>query len=1626
MAKKPGTLVIADRDNGTFKATAGDDTLISSGWSGDTLQGGAGDDLISVTGGTGHSLEGGAGNDTLSGSATSNAVFDGGGGTDVLTVDGGITDYVLTAQGPDWVLTPLGGTGSGGRLSGVETIVFGGDGFVLNLTHGNMAPYALPFVPSVGEDGPSLSGQLAATDLDGDPLTFALTSGPFPATGAFAMTAGGAVSYDPGLVWQALDDGETAQVAFGWSVTDGKAVTTQTGTITIIGANDAPIATGFASSWTDGALPPVGWGLSASDVEGDPLVYSLTSGPASARFALDASRFAVAADGSITFSPGAAFAALGVGETDMLTFAWTVSDGDLSVAASGALTITGINDAPLTTPFQASAGPGDDVSGWRLTATDIDGDGLAYALLSAPRSAGLTLLDFAIAPDGVISFDAAAAIALITPGSSETFTFTWQVDDGNGGVTAGTGGFVLSAPAPSTVQALNGTVRPHASLAAASLVDSGEHVVTAYEFRDTSAHWGSGYFTVNGVRQADGVGFTVAAADLDDVAFVGGEGRGGDGFAVRASNGTVWSAWDAATVTTRPALTGSEPRFTDGSWPSRGHPHIAVAADGGFAIASYSWGREADGNPSVQIRFYDAEGAPITRETNANTPMGGSQTEPRVCALAGGGWAVIWPSGVWPATVANSTLYVQIYDDAGQPVGANRLLVGGVTQSNGIMATPDGGFMVASIIGSEIRTLRCDSQGNLLETTVVGTAHQVSHGYQEIALVPLAEGGWVVAWGEYDASGLGVWTRRYDAAGVALGGPVQVNQSASGHQEELMVTALAGGGFVVGWTSFANGDGAPSTFARIYDDQGQAIGGEFALAQGISCYPLVAGTPDGGFTAMWSQPEANGWAYHMASYDATGTRLDAPERMTQARQYAATGGWLAAQPDGGLVAAWPTWNGGTIDLLYQVLSASGGTWFGTNGDDTLAGTADAETVLFGRGSGADRVSDSFAADGDVIRFAPDVAADQLWLSREGDDLVLAILGGTDRIAVQGWYASPDNRVEVIAGDGLVLDAGAIDTLVAASGDGYFVPPRLVDAIDGAIRPHAALAASSLVDEGDHVITAYEFRDTSAHWGSGYFTVNGVRQADGVGFTVAAADLDDVAFVGGEGRGDDGFAVRASNGTVWSAWDQGMVTTLAPPTTSEPRLLDTSWPSRTAPDIAVAANGDIAIARYSWYREDGNPSVQIGFYDAAGNPTSPELAVNAPMAGSQTEPRVCALEGGGWAVIWPSGVWPATVANSTLYVQIYDEAGQPVGANRALAGGTTQFSDVMATPDGGFMVAGIFGGAEIRTLRCDAQGNLLETTVVGSAHQVSHGYQEVGLVRLADGGHVVAWSDYDTSALGVYARRYDEAGDALGSAVQINQSTSGFQEAVTVAALAGGGFVIGWASYANDGAPSTFARIYDDQGAPLGDEFALAPGVTSCPLLAGTPDGGFTAMWNASAAGSWGAWMRDFDALGTPLGESRQMPQQAYPAWMGPIAGALAATPDGGLVATWATAGPDVFYQVFGGPGGTWFGTNGDDTLAGTADAETILFGRGSGADLVSDSFAADGDVIRFAPDVAADQLWLSRAGDDLVLAIQGETDRLTVQGWYASPDNRMDVLAADGLISVPNGLDHLGLAGSLA
>ncbi|MBL8808478.1 MAG: tandem-95 repeat protein, partial [Rhodospirillales bacterium] len=288
--------------------------------------------------------------------------------------------------------------GNGGTTTGTITV---------DVAAVNDGPTTTDGTASSAEDT-VVTGQIVASDVDGDTLSYAIAQDGGPQHGAVTINPDGSYSYTPAADFNGTD-------SFTYTVSDGNGGST-TGTITIdvAAVNDAPTTDGGTASGAEDT--PISGQLSASDAEGDPLSYALAQngGPAHGTVTLNL-------DGSYTYTPAANF-----NGTD--SFIYTVSDGKGGFATGTvSIDVAGSNDGPTASDGAASGAEDTAITG-QIAASDIDGDTLTYSVAQngAPSHGSVV-----IAADGSYTYTPSANF-------NGTDTFTYTVSDGNGGTATAT------------------------------------------------------------------------------------------------------------------------------------------------------------------------------------------------------------------------------------------------------------------------------------------------------------------------------------------------------------------------------------------------------------------------------------------------------------------------------------------------------------------------------------------------------------------------------------------------------------------------------------------------------------------------------------------------------------------------------------------------------------------------------------------------------------------------------------------------------------------------------------------------------------------------------------------------------------------------------------------------------------------------------------------------------------------------------------------------------------------------------------------------------------------------------------------------------------------------------------
>ncbi|HEX5092798.1 MAG TPA: Ig-like domain-containing protein, partial [Burkholderiales bacterium] len=345
-------------------------------------------------------------------------VYDGGAGTDTLQISVTTAELNLASVQADIAAFQafLERHGHGGKTFHFQAFDLDARGFEkLEIFLINTPPVAAGDSYTLDEDHVLLvagPGVLANdTDIDGDALTAALVD--LPTHGTVALNADGSFSYTP-------DENYFGADSFTYRANDGAADSgLATVSLVVNPVNDAPVAVDDSAQTDEDQPVIIGVLYNDRDVEGDPLVPLIETGPGHGSLTVNS-------DGTVTYTPDADF----FGED---SFTYRASDGTDPSEVPGVVTVTVIpvNDPPSATDDSYTTNEDTLLTGNVLdNDTDVDGDELSVAGAGTFTTArGATVV---LGADGSFSYDprGSAELQALAAGASVLDTFQYTVSDG--------------------------------------------------------------------------------------------------------------------------------------------------------------------------------------------------------------------------------------------------------------------------------------------------------------------------------------------------------------------------------------------------------------------------------------------------------------------------------------------------------------------------------------------------------------------------------------------------------------------------------------------------------------------------------------------------------------------------------------------------------------------------------------------------------------------------------------------------------------------------------------------------------------------------------------------------------------------------------------------------------------------------------------------------------------------------------------------------------------------------------------------------------------------------------------------------------------------------------------------
>lgn len=296
----------------------------------------------------------------------------------------------------------------------------------VTVTGVNDPPVAVEDEYELNEDGPVT---VSVLDNDSDPDdsdTLTVTAISSPPTGNVNINPDNTITYDPAGGFESLAVGETATVTLTYEISDDAGATaTSNVTFVVEGRNDSPDAIDDSRTVAQGT--PLVIDVLSNDVDPDSSDTLTVTGVTQPGRGL-----VLRNEGDVVFDPGSEFDYLDAGESETVTFDYTISDGNGGTdTATVTVTVTGVEDPTVTAPDSGVADENTpivvDVLG---NDTDLDSSDIPLTVTGVtqpPAGQG----SVAISNGGAdVTFTPGTDFDDLAAGESETVTFTYTTDTG--------------------------------------------------------------------------------------------------------------------------------------------------------------------------------------------------------------------------------------------------------------------------------------------------------------------------------------------------------------------------------------------------------------------------------------------------------------------------------------------------------------------------------------------------------------------------------------------------------------------------------------------------------------------------------------------------------------------------------------------------------------------------------------------------------------------------------------------------------------------------------------------------------------------------------------------------------------------------------------------------------------------------------------------------------------------------------------------------------------------------------------------------------------------------------------------------------------------------------------------
>ncbi len=779
------------------------------------------------------------------------------------------------------------------------------------------------------------------------------------------------------------------------------------------------------------------------------------------------------------------------------------------------------------------------------------------------------------------------------------------------------------------------------------------------------------------------------------------------------------------------------------------------------------------------------------------------------------------------------------------------------------------------------------------------------------------DGDFVITWASYaqeedgeEGTGYGIYARRYDSEGAALGKEFQVNVTTAGDQTTPSIAMAGDGYFVIAWTSDQNGTD-DDIVVREFNADGSPVAGVLEgeeivndTTEGHQRYPDVAMSLDGdSYVVTWTDTAADGsgtsvWA-EMSSAQAK-TYVDAvSHQIDNAHTYTITveDSFTIADLNVQLGYLYHT----ALDTLTVTLTSPSGTTvtlFSGLDDSGSTGVVMSLTTFDDEASAGVRIDDADA--GAIVPYSGSYIPQSLLSAFDGENA-----SGTWTLTITDSDSGDGNTGYLEA---VSTEIGSW-TLQITGDDASSEASFMVNTTTAGHQMYSSVAMDS---SGDFVITwSGKGVDSTSSSGHDVYYQRYDEGGKAVGSeTLVNLELDDDQWISSAGMDATGNFVIVWTGegilpgsTALYKYDSTKYLT---PTDSDGPIVTDMYSDAGEiyqGGVIVADDGEVTQVTVVFNEELSTEGGETGLYsvtnpdnwiitlngvEIAGGIDSVEFGLN-PLTNKWE--AIVTFDGNGVNYGTPGldqGTYVLTVRDSITDVTTYvDDSSQVVPGNfldgdRDSVPGTQTFLIGVGGYEHEFSIADSAQiGPEFRINEDDTVDNVQQISETGG---IGQGVEENNTAVAVDndGDFAVVWTTYglddadDESSGGVYVRLFDRDDNAVTGEILVNQTTEGDQSNASIAMDADGDFVVVWQSENADGTYDIYARMYDSTGNAVTDEFLVNTTTNDNqvnPSVAMDDRGAFVITW--ASAGQDMSYFNDiyaqrYDRFGEAQGSEIQV------------------------------------------------------------------------------------------------------------------------------------------------------------